>query len=108
MVVDLLAACGGPRDEKILYLRLNGSTQDDIAHSMGMLQSSVSRLLARLYRVARIRDEDAPPRVGDALRTSPGWRNVGSDPKHAKPGLRFPIHTSGHRKCWCAKRGSRR
>ena len=106
MVIDLLAACGGPRDEKILYLRLNGSTQEDIAHAMGgMLQSSVSRILARLYRYAGIHDEDTPPRVGQTLRASPGWRNVGAEAKQPRPpGLRFPIHTPGHRKCWCAKR----
>lgn len=107
MVIDLLRACRGSRDEKVLYLRLNGATQEDIAHAIGVLQSSVSRALWGIYRRARIYDEDAPPRMAQSLRVAPGWREVGAEATHSRPpGLRNPNHEPGHRNCWCAKKGA--
>lgn len=107
LVIDLLVAAGGLRNEKILTLRLNGATQGDIAHSMGMLQQSVSRVLAAIYRRAMVFDEDVPPRVGYRLRSAAGMPDAAEIRLPRPPGLRTArhgSHTSTRNRCWCLGR----
>ena len=111
-LIDLLAACLGPRDEEILMLRLNGSSQNDIAWITGSSQATVSRRLGRMMEAGgfeslglrlRGRSEQAvPPEQADM-----------EVPVDLRGGLRFARHERAaypHRRrvrvreCWCAKK----
>lgn len=95
-LLDLIAACRGPRDEEILTLRLNGASQNDIAWMTGSSQATISR------RLGRMMDDANFDRVGIRLRGRPEH----AVPTEAPPsGLRFAKHRpqNGHRDCWCAK-----
>lgn len=96
-VLDLIAACRGPRDEQLLALRLNGETQEAIAYEVGIWQSSVARRLDSLMERAHL-DE-----LGKRLRTK---RIDSAETTPTRTGLRFPKHTRAHKNCWCERKAA--
>lgn len=94
VLLDLIAACRGPQDARVLALRLNGATQGDIADELGFTQGTVSRRLAGLMDRAHL--EDLGRRLRDRSHA------MAAPPTRQKPsGLRYAPHTRGHRGCWC-------
>lgn len=101
VLIDLVSACRGPRDMRLLEMRLGGATQQEIAQVLGTLQQSVSRWLYSLHRRAGVWE-----REGDAVGAILRRQHIESVPteKKQKPGLRFAAHTRGHIECWCLRR----
>ena len=104
-LLDLLAACHGPRDAEMLKQRLNGATQEDIAKSLALGQSTVSRALTDIYRRAQVYEQSVE-RLGMKARIRPGWRALAIESKPKPSGLRFGRHPRGYSKSKSRKRAA--